>query len=653
MKDEVLLHANKVMNEQMYEFIDALSIIKELVGIDSSQLSTEKLFIKALDTLNENMDICSTGTLINNQGDINLVRTLNKEQIKFEKVLLDSTQRMMNKHYDRLCGKRVPSNQLAFVSTSTTERYICSFVQNKKELLGAFIVVYQNTEQHQQWHNSFLGLFAGIFSHMLTNHQLVSRLNNNVSQHEQKLQKTDLLLNHERRERKQADALIQHLGLHDELTELANRKMLLQCIDKDIESCSYRSMYGALIYLNLDHFKNINHVMGLDVGDQLLKKVANRIKSCVRQNETVARLEGDEFVILLSKLSDNESNACIKAEQVAKKLKDTFLEPFYLGGDDYFLPLNIGATVFPTGNETADKIIKKAYSAMHKAKQKGNKTLLFYQKGMNSEAVNKMELTKELYYALERDQFELYFQPQLNQSKKVIGAEVLIRWNHPKWGLVSPDKFIPVAEETGVIQAIGDWVLTESVNYLKKLEAMKLYRPGFQLAINISPLQFSDINFVEKITYLLNDSKVNPAAMKLEVTESSMLKNVSEVILIMKSIKDMGLSFSIDDFGTGYSSLSQLKNLPADQLKIDRSFIIDIESEKSDMAIVDTIIAMGNYLGFQVLAEGVETEKQFDLLCKMGCRAFQGYYFSRPLPNDKFFDYMQKQLELNAQILET
>jgi diguanylate cyclase (GGDEF)-like protein/PAS domain S-box-containing protein len=437
-------------------------------------------------------------------------------------------------------------------------------------------------------------------------------------------------------ERKNAEARFEHLAYHDDLTDLANRRLLHDRTEHEIAMAKRHGFFGALLYLDLDHFKHLNDALGHPVGDELLRQVAGRLKTLVREEDTVARVGGDEFVILLRVLSPNPLKASSETQAVAEKIQSRLSEPYDLQGHRYHISTSIGIVLFPEGQDNADDVLKHADSALYRAKDEGRNTARFYQPSMQAVAEARLALEKDLRHALEYDELSLHYQPQFNGDGELIGAEALIRWQHPEQGMILPNRFIPVAEDTGLILEIGTWVLRAAARQILAWQDEGLYPSSQRLAVNVSPRQFLQVDFVDQVLNICNEEGVPLNHMELEITESLVMENVDEAIGKMTELKANGIRFSIDDFGTGYSSLSYLRRLPVDQLKIDRSFVRDIVADSDDAAIIETIIAMTKHLELGVIAEGVETREQLDFLKEKGCTAFQGYYFSRPVPAEEF-----------------
>ncbi len=439
----------------------------------------------------------------------------------------------------------------------------------------------------------------------------------------------------------EAAAEIKHLAFYDSLTGLPNRRLLHDRLKQALASSARSAQQGAVLFMDLDNFKNLNDTLGHNIGDLLLQQVAQRLETCVREGDTVARLGGDEFVVILEDLSQQAIEAAAHIEVIANKILAIFREPFQLGVHEYHCTASIGASIFSDHDYTQDELLKQADIAMYQAKTSGRNVLRFFDAEMQDAINVRVALERELHTALAENQFELYYQPQVDHSYQVIGAEVLIRWKHPQRGLVSPAEFIPLAEENGLILPIGQWVLETAYAQLKTWRQDTLSR-DLALSVNVSAKQFRQADFAAQVQAGIQRYGINPLLLKLELTESMLLADINGTIATMKALKEIGVQFSLDDFGTGYSSLQYLKRLPLDQLKIDQAFVRDIVTDSNDRAIVRTIIAMAQSLNFSVIAEGVETEEQRELLLNRGCPYYQGYLFRKPLPVERFEAFLKR-----------
>ncbi len=436
-------------------------------------------------------------------------------------------------------------------------------------------------------------------------------------------------------ERKEAEAKIRQLAFHDPLTQLPNRQLLLDRLRHALASSVRSGRKGALLFIDLDNFKTLNDTLGHVMGDMLLKQVAERLATSVREGDTVARLGGDEFVVMLEDLSEQAIDAAEHVEVIGEKILAVVSEDYRLGTQAYRITTSIGATLFLDHQQDTEELLKQADIAMYQAKKAGRNTLRFFDRKMQEAINTRVALEGELQKALDDRQFRLHYQVQVDSSGRAFGAEVLLRWIHPERGMVSPAQFIPLAEETGLILPIGLWVLETACTQLKSWTQQEQAR-NLVLSVNISARQFHQTCFVEQVRAAVKRHAINPNLLKLELTESLLLENTEDTIATMNDLKAIGVQLSLDDFGTGYSSLQYLKMLPLDQIKIDRSFVQDITTDANDAAIVQTIIAMTEALGLDVIAEGVETEEQLEFLNLRGCSAYQGYLFGKPVSIEEF-----------------
>lgn len=428
---------------------------------------------------------------------------------------------------------------------------------------------------------------------------------------------------------KEAEEAIHRLAFYDPLTDLPNRRLLHERLHLLLNKNARNQNYGAAMLVDLDNFKSINDTKGHEIGDRLLVEVANRLKSCVRQGDVVARLGGDEFVIMLENLSTNETQAATQAESVAEKILESINQPYLLGGHKLHSSPSIGISLFVSHEITTEEVLKRADTAMYQAKNSGRNSIRFFDPDMQALLESRMMLESDLRNALAENQFQLVYQIQVNNDAQAFGAEALLRWEHPERGMVSPAEFIPLAEESGLILPIGEWVLRTACAQIKAWESNPLTR-HLHVAVNMSARQFRQPDFVEQICHALKESGADASRLKLELTESLIVENITDTTAKMQALKLIGIRFSMDDFGTGYSSLTYLKKLPLAQLKIDRSFVHDIATDQSDAIIAQTIIGMAKNLGLDVIAEGVETEEQRMCLERLGCFAYQGYLFGKP-----------------------
>ena len=428
---------------------------------------------------------------------------------------------------------------------------------------------------------------------------------------------------------------IEQLAFFDSLTLLPNRRLLLDRLKQALVSSSRSRRHGALLFLDLDQFKTLNDSLGHEVGDRLLKQVAQRIVASVRECDTVSRFGGDEFVVLLEDLSESPVEAAQQAESVAAKILADLNRPYDIANRIHYSTSSIGITLFNDHDENIEEILKQADIAMYQAKRAGRNAHRFFNPTMQARVNQRVDLENELHEAVAKRQFELHFQKQVHASGQLIGAEGLLRWVHPVRSLVAPGEFIAVAEETGLIFPIGRWVLESACAQLERWHRDDLTR-GLSLSINVSAKQFHQAGFVTEVLETLRQYAFEPGRLTLELTESMMLDSLDDIIAAMSDLRCAGVRFSLDDFGTGFSSLQYLRKLPINQLKIDRSFIRNLDESGPDRSIVRTIIAMAHSLGMEVIAEGVETREQEQCLLDMGCQQFQGYLFGLPVPGPAF-----------------
>lgn len=447
--------------------------------------------------------------------------------------------------------------------------------------------------------------------------------------------------------RKEAEENIRHLAYYDILTGLPNRTLLYDRINQQLAAAHRDQQTFALLFIDLDRFKYINDSMGHAMGDQLLQSVAKRVVNVVREGDTVSRIGGDEFVILLRE-TDADG-----AAHVAQSILNMLLQnPHEVAGMRITVHASIGISLYPDNGHDIGTLIKHADVAMYRAKEKGRNNFRFFTPEMNSRINLLFSMEKDLRLALERGEFDLHFQPQMDMiSGMLCGAEALIRWRHPEKGMISPVDFIPIAEETGQINAIGEWVLRTVCAKISAWREQGLC--PFPVAVNLSLHQLLQPDLAQLISSIVREHALDPGLLELEVTESILLSDAQIALDFLTSMRELGVRLSIDDFGTGYSSLSYLKKMPVNKLKIDRSFINDILTDQSDEAIVRSIIALGHHFNLSVIAEGIEAPQQLDFLRSLGCDEMQGYYFARPLPENEFVEFVQTRFCEYAQSAQT
>ena len=431
-------------------------------------------------------------------------------------------------------------------------------------------------------------------------------------------------------EKKAAERRINHLAFYDTLTGLPNRQLLFDRLAQASVAVIRDSKRGALIYLDLDNFKLLNDTLGHDMGDLLLKNVALRFTSSLRQMDTIARVGGDEFVILLTDLSPLIDLATEQAKAISNTIIKTLQEPFQLKNHTYFVTASIGIAMFSERTQDVEVLLKRADLAMYKAKSLGKDTVEFFDYDLQEQVLSRSATENDLRHALSNNQFELYYQPQMDLNRQMIGCEALIKWFHPVEGLISPAEFIPIAEETGLILPIGRWVLETAC---KQLKEWKLTEKSYvTISVNVSAKQFKHNDFVESVLSLVYEHDIDSTKLRLEITEGMLIDNHKDIVFKIEKLKRHGITFSLDDFGTGFSSLNYLAKLPLDELKIDQSFVREMMVDQNNAVIVKTIISLGQSLGLAVIAEGVESIDQQKFLADRGCNLFQGYLYSKPVP---------------------
>jgi diguanylate cyclase (GGDEF)-like protein len=450
-------------------------------------------------------------------------------------------------------------------------------------------------------------------------------------------------------ERKSAEAKIYNLAYYDELTELPNRELFSQSLERTITVANRDNEKFAVLFVDLDRFKRINDTLGHTIGDELLKDVADRLAKCTRSDDSIAhldpvatgniklaRLGGDEFVIKLYGVASEESVAI-----VATRIISALTPPFTCAGHQFVVTPSIGIALYPQDGKTGEELLMNADSAMYRAKAVGRNNFKFYSETMRTKSLHRLDLENLIRTAIEEEQFELYFQPKVDaESFRLVGAEALLRWHHPERGAIAPDDFIPIAEETGLIVPMGQWVLNEACRQVKVWSTSPV--GAVPVSVNISSHQFRDGGLIGDVLDAVSAAGIRAIDLELEITESVLLQDVDKTLIELRALKEAGIALSIDDFGTGYSSLSYLKRFPIDTLKIDRSFVKDLHQDADDAAICAAILAMSHQLGLKVVAEGVETREQLDFLRRHKCNHIQGYICSKPLTATEFFALLVK-----------
>jgi len=441
-------------------------------------------------------------------------------------------------------------------------------------------------------------------------------------------------------ERKKSEEEVRHIAFHDALTDLPNRMLFHDRLEHAISDAEREKTMVALMFLDLDRFKIVNDTLGHHIGDLLLQEVAERLKQNIRASDTVARLGGDEFVIILPDI-----HRARDVSKVARKVLESLNRAIVIDDNELYTTPSIGISLYPTDGQNVEGLMQSADTAMYTVKEAGKNNFQYFTQSMTQAAQQRAKLEKDLRIAIEQKEFELHYQPKIKTNPlRVVGCEALLRWKHPEQGYIPPDIFIPVAEDAGLIVQIGDWILEAAAQQIVSWRSKGM--PDINVAINLSPVQFKDAMLANKIQDYINTSILDKEMVEFEITENILMDNVQASSEGLLTLKKLGVSLAIDDFGTGYSSLSYLKSFDIDSLKIDRSFVNDIHTESDSAEIVSAVISLAHNLGLIVVAEGVETEEQLLFLSDLQCDIFQGYYFSRPLPANEFFDYVKEQNKL-------
>ena len=459
-----------------------------------------------------------------------------------------------------------------------------------------------------------------------------------IADRTEELGKANAQLTEDVRERALAAERIEYLAYYDSLTALPNRSLFSKLLNQALSVARRYGTQLAVLFIDLDRFKNINDALGHAAGDLLLQEIGKRFKDCVRESDVVARLGGDEFVVLLPNL-----HAPSDVDPVAHKLLSAASKSFTALGQEFHVTASIGISTFPTDGDDERLLMKHADTAMYQAKEEGKNNYQFYSEARNAHSFERLALESSLRRALERGEFELHYQPKIDfDTGKIVGMEALLRWMHPELGMVAPNNFIPAAEETGLIVSIGKWVLRTAC--AQNVAWQRAGLPHLSMAVNLSPRQFMDENLLHDVATALGDTGMSPLLLELEITESMLMHNVDEAMAILQQFRDLGVRLAIDDFGTGYSSLSNLKRFPIDTIKVDRSFIRELPDDAENRGITEAIIAMGRALSLTVVAEGVETKEQAEYLREQACDEFQGFYFSKAVTAGEFEALLKTQM---------
>lgn len=476
-----------------------------------------------------------------------------------------------------------------------------------------------------------LFLLVSLFSARRLNHNIAE----NITLRLESVEKERVLRQSEERYQKVAQELSRRTS-YDMLTDLPNRRLLLEYLHQEVARSVRHHQHGALLCLDLDNFNTINDALGHSAGDNLLRQVAARLTDCLRAEDTAARMGGDEFTLLLSHLDPAIDQAARQVEDVTRRLTERMAVPFFIAEQQLTISFSMGISLFPEADKIPEDILKQADTALNQAKAAGQGTFRFFQPEMQGAADRRLRLHTDIRKAIDNEELTLYYQPQVTADGRLAGAEALLRWIHPERGMIAPLEFITIAEETGIIVDIGEYVLEKTCRSIRIWQDAGLLAPSQSIAVNISAREFSAPSFVNRVLDTLSRTGAHPHHLDIELTEGSLLTSVEETIAKMTLLRSRGIRFSVDDFGTGYSSLSYLRTLPLHTLKIDRSFVNDIKPDSSEFTLVTTIITMAHSLGLQVIAEGVETAEQLRYLAEKECQLYQGYYFSRPIPVEEF-----------------
>ena len=450
-------------------------------------------------------------------------------------------------------------------------------------------------------------------------------------------EKVALIVSVDITERKNAQAKMEFMAHHDALTGLPNRLQLVERLEHELRRAERHGYFGAVLFIDLDQFKTINDSLGHPVGDKVLEVVAQRLQQSVREEDLVARLSGDEFVVVLTVLDQDIETAALRAGEISEKIRTIISQPYIYDNMELRVTCSVGVVVYPDKNNSVHELLRYADTAMYQVKEKGRDSIEFFNEEMADKVSRQLTMEGDLHRALEESQFELYYQPKINiRNGRVEGAEALLRWNHPTKGMISPVEFIPVLETSGMIIDVGQWVLEAACETLVRWSEAGLWRPGMRMSINISPRQFRRAAFVDDVLATLAKYPIPADSLDMEITEGIVIQRVDDAIQTMTTLSERGISFSLDDFGTGYSSISYLKRLPVSTLKIDKGFVRDIIEDRNDRVLVETIITMGRLLDMQLVAEGVEDAEQLAILKSFGCDYYQGYLSSQAVPFDVF-----------------
>jgi diguanylate cyclase (GGDEF)-like protein/PAS domain S-box-containing protein len=486
------------------------------------------------------------------------------------------------------------------------------------------------------------GYFEGDYTSVTGKKTTPVRVFFKTIQHSEKAVSGGICIVEDFTEKKESEQLIKYHASYDTLTGLPNRRLFMDYLAGEISRAERHNYFGALLYIDIDNFKTINDSLGHSVGDEFLIMVASRLSEFIRKEDVAARMGGDEFTVVFTELANTSQLAASKVRKIAEELNLCLSSVCRVGERNLQSTVSIGISLFPKDNKGVEDILKQADTALYRAKATGRNEIRFFLPSMQEAADEKLHLSTELRQALKQDDLYLVYQPQTDISGNLVGAEALLRWNHSERGLIPPDVFISIAEETGLMQDIGQWVLKAACRRIKEWSAAGLLQEVLTISVNISGLEIASPGFAEQVKKILVETGAEPRHLGIELTEGSLISTGSDIVGRMMKIRELGVRFSVDDFGTGYSSLNYLKSLPLHTLKIDRSFVNDINSTEDNVVLVDTIIMMAKNLGLEVIAEGVETEQELHYLNRRGCLIYQGYYFSKPLEEGPFVQMLRR-----------
>ncbi len=615
-----------------------MQVAKEIKGIDPDKPGERRLTTVPLHSGDELAQLVSSGNQLLKSVDMALAKrravelALRKSE-EYVRQIVDSLPVLIGAR--NIEGRYIFANKALadFMGKSTEQMQECHinqlaprYLSGINELMRMDRNVIENGVKMQMLEESVISA-SGSRVHLQTHIMPLEFYDQTVA----------LVVSSDITERKQAQAKMEHMAYHDSLTNLPNRPHLVEHLKRELHRAQRHNYFGAVLFIDLDQFKTINDSLGHPVGDVILRQVANRLQNTVRQEDMVARLSGDEFVVVLTMLSRNIGKTALRAGEVGEKIRQRISEPYVYDDMELRITGSVGVVIYPDKETSVHELLRFADTAMYHAKDKGRDAIEFFNEYMADKVSRQLVMEGDLHRALEKKQFQLFYQPKVDtENGRIVGAEALLRWYHPQKGMISPGEFIPVLETSGLILEVGRWVLEQACTQLQYWQELGVWQSDMRLSVNISPRQFRRRGFVEDVTRTLKKIPILANTLDMEITEGVVIQNVDETIATMSTLNRRGISFSLDDFGTGYSSISYLKRLPVSALKIDKSFIRDIIEDRNDRVLVETIVAMGRLLGLAVVAEGVETETQLDLIRGYGCHYYQGFYCSPAVDSNAF-----------------